>query len=269
MAKYQNQIEYNITTKLDAKGLTQLQNQIREVEASLSRLATKKDSDPFNFGESVQQLQKLNKALSSSFDSSLGMLNISKLKTELKDAGVTANQLGQAFSQGGAQGRIAFNNLLGQIGKIDTGLKRTSTTVDKMFNTISNTVRWGVVSSGFSAMLNSLHQSVDYVKELDDSLTQIMLVTDYSRQQMQEYAKSANEAAKSLGATTVDVTRGSQVFAQQGFDLQQSSQLAELSIKLANASEQDSTTTSDQITALMNAYGLEGNISELSKALDS
>lgn len=269
ISKYSNTIEYSITTKLDAKGLTQLQNQIREVEASLSRLATKKDSDPFNFGESVQQLQKLNKALSSSFDSSLGMLNISKLKTELKDAGVTANQLGQAFSQGGAQGRIAFNNLLGQIGKIDTGLKRTSTTVDKMFNTISNTVRWGVVSSGFSAMLNSLHQSVDYVKELDDSLTQIMLVTDYSRQQMQEYAKSANEAAKSLGATTVDVTRGSQVFAQQGFDLQQSSQLAELSIKLANASEQDSATTSDQITALMNAYGLEGNISELSQALDS
>lgn len=216
MAKYQNQIEYSITTKLDAKGLTQLQMQIREIEVSLQRLGSKDLNDPFGFSKSAQELSKLNKALSSSFNSSLGMLDLSKLKTELKDAGISAQTLGKAFSQGGAQGKIAMNNLLGQIGKIDTGLKRTSTTVDKMFNTISNTVRWGVVSSGFSAMLNSLHQSVDYVKELDDSLTQIMLVTDYSREQMNEYAKSANEAAKALGATTVDVTRGSQVFAQQG-----------------------------------------------------
>ena len=118
-------------------------------------------------------------------------------------------------------------------------------------------------------MLNSLHQSVDYVKELDNSLTQIMLVTDYSRQQMNEYAKSANEAAKALGATTVDVTKGSTVFAQQGFNIQQSQQLAELSIKLANASEQDSATTSDQITALMNAYGLSDSMEDLTQVLDN
>lgn len=125
------------------------------------------------------------------------------------------------------------------------------------------------MSSGFSAMLNALHQSVDYVKELDNSMTQIMLVTDYSRQQMNDYAKSANEAAKALGNTTVGVMQGTQIFAQQGYNLEQSGQLAGLSIKLANASEQDAATTSDQITALMNAYNLDGNIENLSQALDS
>ena len=43
-----------------------------------------------------------------------------------------------------------------------------------------------------------------------------MLVTDYSREQMNEYAKSANEAARALGSTTTSVTQGSLVFAQQG-----------------------------------------------------
>lgn len=142
MPKYSNTIEYNITTKLDAKGLTQLQNQIREVEASLNRMGSKKGLDEaFNFSESAKQLQELNRALSTSFNSSLGMLDISKFKTELKDAGVTAQSLGKAFSEGGTQGKIAFNNLLGQLGKVDTGLKRSSATVDKMFNTIKNTVR--------------------------------------------------------------------------------------------------------------------------------
>ena len=42
-----------------------------------------------------------------------------------------------------------------------------------------------------------------------------------------------------------------------------------MSTKLANASQQDTATTSDQITALMNAYGLDNNMSALNSALDS
>lgn len=42
-----------------------------------------------------------------------------------------------------------------------------------------------------------------------------------------------------------------------------------MSTKLANASQQDTATTSDQITAYMNAYGLDSNIEELNQALDS
>ena len=53
------------------------------------------------------------------------------------------------------------------------------------------------------------------------------------------------------------------------YDLQQSAQLAEYSIKLANASQQDSSVTSDQITAIMNSYGLSNDMNKLKKALDS
>lgn len=42
-----------------------------------------------------------------------------------------------------------------------------------------------------------------------------------------------------------------------------------MSVKLANASQQDTATTSDQITAYMNAYGLDKNMEELSKSLDA
>ena len=53
------------------------------------------------------------------------------------------------------------------------------------------------------------------------------------------------------------------------YDIEKSTDLAELSIKLANASGQDSADTSDQITAYMNAYGLDSSIENLSKELDS
>lgn len=51
--------------------------------------------------------------------------------------------------------------------------------------------------------------------------------------------------------------------------MEKSTQLAELSIKLANASGQTSDVTADQITAYMNAYGLDSSIENLSKELDS
>lgn len=117
--------------------------------------------------------------------------------------------------------------------------------------------------------MNAIHQSVQYAKDLDDSLTQIMLVTDYSRDSMNEYAKAANEAAKAVGQTTVGMTNASLIFAQQGYDLNQSQQLATLSAKLANASQQDTAATSDQITAYMNAYGLQNSMDELVQAMDN
>lgn len=117
--------------------------------------------------------------------------------------------------------------------------------------------------------MNAIHSSVEYVKELDDSLTQIMLVTDYNRDSMNEFARSANEAAKAVSMTTTGMTNASLIFAQQGYDLGQSQELATLSAKVANASQQDTATTSDQITAYMNAYGLENSIGELTQAMDN
>ncbi len=117
--------------------------------------------------------------------------------------------------------------------------------------------------------MNAIHSSVDYVKELDDSLTQIMLVTDYNRDSMNQFAKSANEAAKAVSMTTTGMTNASLIFAQQGYNLEQSQELATLSAKVANASQQDTATTSDQITAYMNAYGLENSIGKLTQAMDN
>ena len=269
MAKYSNSIEYNISTKLDSSGLTKLQTQIRQVEATIQQMSNKKLISDSRLEEAKTQLNGLSASLNKSFNSSLGMLDLSKFRKELNESGVTANGLQRTFNLTGAQGQQAFTSLARQIGNFNNGIERTSSNMDKMFVTFQNTFRWGVIASFFSQFMNALHSSVDYVKELDDSLTQIMLVTDYNRDSMNEYAKAANEAAKAVGQTTVGMTNASLIFAQQGYDLSQSQELATLSAKLANASQQDTATTSDQITAYMNAYGLSSSIEDLSSALDS
>ena len=267
--KYSNTVEYNISTKLDASGLTKLQSQIKQVELSLQRMGDKEFLNPDRVNNARKQLEGLNTSLTKSFNSSLGILDLSKFQTELQTAGVNAKGLGTAFNMAGSQGQAALNNLITQIGNFNGGIERTSSQIDKIFTTFSNTFRWGLVSSFFSQFMNAIHNSVDYVKELDDSLTQIMLVTDYNRDSMNQFAKSANEAAKAVSMSTTGMTNASLIFAQQGYDLNQSQELATLSAKLANASQQDTATTSDQITAYMNAYGLEDSIAELTQQMDN
>lgn len=269
MAKYSNTVEYNISTKLDSSGLTKLQTQIKQVELSMQQMANRKLLEPGKVEAARTQLEGLRSALTKSFDPSLGMLNLDQFRKELEHSKVTADGLQTAFKLTGAQGAEAFTDLARQIGNFNNGIERSNSQIDKLFTTFSNTFRWGLVSSFFSNFMNSIHQSVDYVKELDDSLTQIMLVTDYNRDAMNQYAKSANEAAKAVSMTTTGMTNASLVFAQQGYDLNQSQELATLSAKLANASQQDTATTSDQITAYMNAYGLQNSMEELTQQMDN
>lgn len=269
MAKYSNTVHYNIETTLDSSGVAQLQAQIRQVETELQRMANQQLIEDKAYNDAKTKLEKLRSQINMAFNSNLGMLDTKKLTDGLKNANLSLGELRTAFSAAGTAGEMAFNNTISRLGKLDTGIKSISRTTDKLFNTIGNTVRWGVVASGFQGILNSAHQAVQYVRDLDTSLTNIMMVTDYSKEQMYEYANAANEAAKNLSSTTVAMTDATLVFAQQGFDLPQASQLAEMSTTLANVSQQDTATTSDQITAYMNAYGMDDNMEQLQAALDS
>ena len=257
MAKYNSTIQYNIKTTLDTSGLTKLQGEMHKVQGELKRLNSLKLIDDKQFSQAMTKINQLSTALNKSFNSQLGMINFNTLKKELTQAGVSANDIGKSFRAAGSVGDQAFNSLVGRLGKIDTGLQSVSKTTDKLFNTIGNTVRWGIVASGFQSILNSAHQAVQYMKDLDKSLTNIRMVTDYSKEDMREFALYANEAAKSLGSTTTAYTNAALIFAQQGFNLEDSTKLGEYSIKLANVTGQDTATTSNQLTSYMNAYGTD------------
>lgn len=267
ISKYSNTVEYNLKTTLDASGLNKLQTELSSISHKLREVASQDLISDKQKQEALKTVSQVQQALTKSFNGKIGMLDTSQLKKNLGDLNLVKIQ--QDFRAAGAEGEVAFGRLVASIGKVNVGLKSTTSALDKVKNTIFNTVRWGVVSSAYNQITNSIYESVQYMKDLDDSLTQIMLVTDYSRENMNDFAKSANEAAKSLGSTTTAMTNASLVFAQQGFNLDQSSQLAELSTKLANASQQDTATTSDQITAYMNAYGLDKDMNALHGAMDA
>ena len=252
MAKYTNTVAYQIQTKLDATGLNQLQQQLSSVSKSFSELAKKNSAyGQAQMKEDISRIQQVQAALSKSFNTNLNLVDLSAFKKEMGSLSLSGLQ--ETMSKT-AEGAKTFNSVLGTVGQIDTGFKNISSLSDKIMNTFGNTVRWGVTASIFQTIQNSLYRSVDYVKELDTSLNNIQIVTGETSTNLTNWAKSANEAAAQLGASTVAFTDAAQLYAQNGYSEEDYTKLAELTTKVANVTQQSTSDVSEQITSLMAGY---------------
>lgn len=252
MSKFSNSIEFNLRTTLDASGITQLQGQLASINTQLDQMASKKLLSQKEVYAAQGDIKKLGDALSSSLNPQTGLLDLSKFQKQL--SGLSLSQLEQSMSKVGVTGQQAFGNMIGQIGRMDTSFKSISSFADKIFNTMGNTVRWGITASIFQTIQNSLYRAVDYVKELDTSLNNIRIVTSASNEDMRNFALYANEAAQAIGASTTSFTDAAQLYAQNGFNEEDYTRLAEITTKVANVTQQNTTDVSEQITALMEGY---------------
>ena len=263
MAKYSSSINYKITTSLDASGITKLQAELNKLEHELGVLNKRPLIGDAQTQEAIRDIQRIQNALKQAFNPKLGMVNSRVLMNELTKGG---RSLADIYNTVGKQSTSAMAQLYGQLARVDTGMKSISKTTDKVFNTLGNTVRWGVIASGFQYVLNSAHGAVQYMADLDKSLTNIRLVTDESKESMREFAQYANDAAKSLGNTTVAYTDAALIYAQQGYGLQDQKTLANYTLMTANATGQDTAEVSEQMTALINGFQL--SVEDVGSALD-
>ena len=263
MAKYSSSINYKITTSLDASGISKLQAELNKLEHELTVLSKRDLLGDQQVGEAINDIKRIENAINKAFSPRLGMMNTATFMKELTAGG---RSLSQIYNSLGTRGTAVFAEMYGQLGKIDTGMKSVSKSADKVFNTLGNTVRWGLIASGFQYVLNGAHSAVQYMADLDKSLTNIRLVTDESKESMREFAKYANDAAKSLGSTTVAYTDAALIYAQQGYGLKDQKTLANYTLMTANATGQDTAEVSEQMTSMINGFQL--SVDEVGGALD-
>jgi hypothetical protein len=259
MAKYSNTIEYRLKTTADTSALSKLQSQIKAVQTEFAKLAVSADMSKTSdeILSVIDNLTTLQTALSKATNTDIGVFDLSVFTNTLKGAGLSLTDIKNSFEQCGVAGKQAFNGVIGTITDLDTKVRNTSAATDRMFNTIGNTVRWGVVASALQTFQNSIYKTISYFGDLDKSLNDIRIVTGQSASDMQAFAKYASQAAGELGKTTTDFTNASLIFAQQGYSQQRSNELATLTLKTANVTGQDTAEVSEQLTSLINGFQLQ------------
>ncbi len=265
-----NNIRFNIGFDVDKKGLEEIKNELKSIQSTTTEEYLKININQTDLNQVTKDLAEINyaastvqNALDKAFNAKLDTFNIQTFNNYLKDADLTLDEVYSSFSKLGTQGQSAFRKLSQQILTTNTQLDKTSTVLDDLFQTLSNTVKWNVASTAVNALAGQVSQAFGYVKNLDSSLNDIRIVTGESAEQMDEFARKANDAAIALGQQTTEYTNASLIYRQQGLDTEESDVRARLTLMTANVTGQDAQDVSEQLTAVWNGYQVSAEEAEI------
>lgn len=123
-----------------------------------------------------------------------------------------------------------------------------------MATSLKNTIKWGISSSIFNNLSSSIQKAWSYAKNLDKSLNDIRIVAGQSAEEMNNFAVQATRAAQTLGASTLDYTKGALIYYQQGLNNQEVAERTEVTLKMANVLGTSASEVSDYMTAIWNNF---------------
>ena len=226
-------------------------SQINNVAATSANPGVRISQDLHQASQAAAQLRV---QLQNAFNQDTGKLNLTKFNMEMKNAGMSLEQYRAKLTSIGPQGQQAFTQLAHSIAIADTSTISLSAGIQRLGTTFMNTLRYQLSSTAIMAFVQGITEAVDYTKELNESLNNIRIVTNYGVDEMKEFAKEANKAAKALSATTTAMTDASLIYFQQGLNMQEAQKRAEVTVKLANVTGEAVETVSDQLTAVWNNF---------------
>ena len=236
--------------------------QVQELSKALNSLALNTNlTDKSSIYQIDEQLQsasvaarQLQSALELALNPKTGKLDLSRFQDVLKKSGKSLQDFERDLTAIGPEGQHAFNTLCTSIMQAELPLKRTNKLVDKLWDSLKKTVTWQVTSTVTHGIWGGVEKAYRYAQDLNQSLTDIQIVTGKSSDEMARFAKSANQAAKSLSTTTTKYTEASLIYFQQGLNQKEVEERTALTVKMANVTGESVSTVSQQLTAVWNNF---------------
>ena len=255
-------INVKVGYTVDKNDLNELKRQLQEVRlsAAQAKLTGTLTEDLKEAKEAAFQLEDI---LDRSWNNKLNQLDLSKVNTGIKNTYGSVENLQKALSKSGNVGATAYNNFALSVLNTNVQLKQANETLNKMAITFKNTVRFGISSSVFNNLTGSIEKAYNYTKQLDTSLNDIRIVTGKSADEMDKFAVRANKVAKDLGKSTKDFTEASLIYYQQGLGNEEAQARAEVTLKTANVTGQNSQEVSELLTSVWNGYKVTADEAEL------
>lgn len=202
-------------------------------------------------------------ALEKSFNPKLNTQDLTKFQQELAMSGQSISSIKAGLDKAGASGQNAFRNITTELLTTNRQLKQSNEWLDRMADTMANTVRWTVASSALNAVTGSIQKAYSFTKQLDTSLNDIRIVTGKSADEMARFAKEATTAAKNLGSTTTAYTKAALIYEQQGLGEADVIARSDVTTKVSNVTGQSAADVSEQLTAIWNGYKVSAAEAEL------
>ena len=167
---------------------------VTEVKKALQDFQNQIDKVGKNYGfdeqlkKTSETARELNHILNDSWNSKLGQLDLSKLNDSINKTFGSVGKLKKILEDSGSGGAVAFNTFSRAVLNTNLQLSQSSKLLDDMADTMSKTVKWGIASSIFNTITNSVQKAYDYTVKLDTSLNNIRIVIGKSSDEINRYA---------------------------------------------------------------------------------
>lgn len=259
-----NKVNYDINFNIDMSSLELLKEALNNIKEMSSSVYLK-----MNPGSTVADLQKVKAtaiqveaAMDAAFNPKLNTLNFREFNSYLDKAGLNIKTIQERFISAGASGKRAFRDLSEQVFTANTQLKETKNFIQNIGKTLFNAAKWSIAYGAINNISNGIKSAWTYAISLDSALNDIRIVTGKSYEEMEKFAKSANKAAKALGASTMDYTKGSLIYYQQGLGQKEVEARTAVSAKTANVTGQSMQEVSEELTAVWNGFQVTASEAE-------
>ena len=237
--------------------LQDLQNQLNKVinmpAASLPTQEMEK-----NLKSATHAAAELKVHLENAMNPKTGTLDFTKLNQSIKSSGSSLTEYAAKLNQIGPEGQKAFMMLAQSVASAEVPIRRSNQLLTELWTTMKNTARWQLTSSMLHGFMGAVQSAVGYAEDLNESLNNIRIVTGQSVDQMRDFAKEANKAAKSLSTSTTNYTNAALIYYQQGLNEKAVKERTDITVQMANVSRQSAEEVSDQMTAIWNNYAKGG-----------
>lgn len=188
--------------------------------------------------------------------------NLAKTKSVQATIG-KAQEIKVAVSEGDINKVRTLNKEFSTLkASLQTGRTGLDSWSEGMRNSIKQTLEYATSIGLVYGALNQLRQGFQYLTELDKEMTSIQLVTGETDDEIANLSLGYNNLAKSLGATTLEVARGSLEWRRQGKTVEETSELMEGTMMMSKLANMESAQATEYLTSILNGFKLEAKDTE-------
>lgn len=196
-------------------------------------------------GTLINRLQQLEKDGVNAVD-----IALQQLKTEVKGTAPSLEQISDKVSQVGNEFNLA------------------SQRAQEFANLKSQVLSFFTITGAIQLFRRAVQSAFETVKELDEAMTEIAVVSDFSVGDMWKQLPKFTEQANQLGKSIRDVYGATTLYVQQGLDLDNSLKLANETLKMAAVAGMDASDATDAMTSALRGFNMELNETSAQKVND-
>lgn len=148
-------------------------------------------------------------------------------------------------------------NIQQEINKTGDSFNLATQKAQELASLKSQVLSFFTITGAIQLFRRAIDSAFETVKELDEAMTEIAVVSDFSVGDMWKQLPKFTEQANQLGKSIRDVYGATTLYVQQGLDLDNSLKLANETLKMAAVAGMDAADATDAMTSALRGFNME------------